>query len=415
MKRLVYFALATLALLACNKTNEAEDPADRIPVGFDTYVNKTKADINDVTALQGNGFGVFAYYTDNADYDQFAKPNFMYNQSVTYSSSAWSYSPVKYWPNEYGSTAGSDDEDKISFFAYAPYVESASETTGIVGLSKNTAAGDPLVKYAVSLDPAQTVDLLWGVSGVASWDIANGGSQTLTSGLPWLDIQRPSAADAALTFTFKHALAKLNVQIKTSEALAASTKIFVRSISFTGFALKGTLNLNNTTADIPLWLDAAGVTDIADAEFTIYDGLKDGKEGYASNAQSNEKTTGLNSQIIQNASGAEATTGVTNTAQNLFNNATATNPIMVIPTGEPITITIAYDIETTDSSLATYISDGATHGISIENVITKTTTLNLAAGKAHTLTLTLGMNDINFDAAVGPWGTIDPVNTNMPE
>lgn len=415
MKKLVFFAMAAFALLACNKTNNADNLAKKIPVGFDSYVNKTKADINDATALQAVGFGVFAYYTNNADYDQFALPNFMYNQSVTYGESAWSYSPVKYWPNEYGNVAGSDDEDKISFFAYAPYVASPTGSTGIIGLSKNTAAGDPLVKYAVSLDPSGSVDLLWGVSGVTSWSTANSTTQTLTSGLPWLDIQRPSSTNSSLTFTFKHALAKLNVQIKTSEALAANTKIFVRSISFTGFALKGTLNLNNTTADIPLWLDAAGVTDIADAEFTIYDGLKDGKEGYASNAQSNEKTTGLNAQIIQNASGATVTSGVTNAAQNLFNNATATNPIMVIPTSEPITITIAYDIETTDPSLATYISDGATHGISIENVITKTTTLNLAAGKAHTLTLTLGMNDINFTAAVDAWDTTTgAVNTDMP-
>lgn len=414
MKRLVFFSLATLALLACNKTREPQDSV-QIPVGFDSYVNKTKADINDVTALQGVGFGVFAYYTNNADYDQFALPNFMYNQSVTYSASAWSYTPVKYWPNEYGNVAGSDDEDKISFFAYAPYAAAVTGTTGIIGLSKNTAAGDPLIKYAVSLDPAQSVDLLWGVSGVTSWKTANSTTQTLTSGLPWLDIQRPSSTNSDLTFTFKHALAKLNVQINTSEALDDNTKIFVRSISFTGFALKGALNLNNTTADTPLWLDAAGVTDIADAEITIYDGLKDGKEGYASNAQTNEKTTGLNAQLIQNASGSALTSGVTAAAQNLFNGTTAADPIMVIPTGEAITITIAYDIETADGNLATYLSDGATHGISVENVISKTTALTLAAGKAHTLTLTLGMNDVNFTASVDAWVSGGSQTANMPE
>ena len=63
--------------------------------------------------------GIFAYYTGSNDLTISEKPNFMYNQEVKRSnaSSPWTYSPVKYWPNNPG--------DKLTFFAYAPYVKEA--------------------------------------------------------------------------------------------------------------------------------------------------------------------------------------------------------------------------------------------------------------------------------------------------
>ena len=67
-----------------------------------------------------NGFGVFAYYTASEQYGTGAKPNFMYNQQVTCEGDAseatlWKYEPVKYWPNEYGDDAKSDDIDYVTY------------------------------------------------------------------------------------------------------------------------------------------------------------------------------------------------------------------------------------------------------------------------------------------------------------
>ena len=126
----------------------------------------------------------------------------------------------------------------------------------------------------------------------------------------------------------------------------------------------------------------------------------------------------MNENIIQTSS---TTAGVPATAAvNLFKSATATEPIFVIPTNQPLKVTIVYDVETADDNLPTYLSDGTTKGSSIENKITKrittggSTELVLAAGKAYTVNLHLGMTTVKFEASVSDWvagPTADPTWT----
>ena len=390
------------------------------------------------------GFGVFGYYTDNNEYDPQSIPNFMYNQLVTWNSSNyWEYAPIKYWPNEYGNNASSDDQDKVSFFAYAPYVEVNPNTGkvtdtdnnkgGIVALSRNSASGDPLVKYVASFNAAEIVDLCWGVNAeTSSWALTQGGSQTLTTGLPWLNVERPYDAKAQnvavqqrVKFTFHHALAKLNVKIDVDPDVAvhdattgldAATKVYVRSVSFSGIAMKGSLNLNNSIANTAEWLDYNGTGDLESGEVvTVYDGRKDGKEGTLNATASNETQTGLSAQLIQTENGTE--TGVTHELQNLF----TSGSVYVIPTGETVEVEIVYDVETEDSNLGTYLSDGKTPGSSIENRIKKTitfggTTGGFKSGQAYTLNLHLGMNSVKFDAEVATdWDAVaDPNDAWLP-
>ena len=411
----------------------------RAPVGFAAYLSRsvTRAGVGGIltsdgtgstVSLQEQGFGVFAYYTDLKKYDQTYVPNFMYNTHVTYSgvTNTWGYTPVMYWPNEYGSNAQSDDEDKVTFFAYAPYAahESAAAgsvtgdaTVGITGFSRNTTVGDPIVKYIASFDPAESVDLCWGVVGTTetSWNRIQGTAQTMTAGKPWVDVEHPQGVtDQKLKFTFKHALSQLNVQIDADvdatahsdggTALDASTRIYVRSISFTGIALQGALNLNNQKADEALWLDYSGTTDLPYGQsVTIHDGRRDGREGAENAAADNETPSGLNSAIVQNNA---FTGGVTTTLQNAFGDGSSlTTPVCVIPTGEAMTVTIVYDVETLNPNLPGYISDGLRHGVSIENKITKTVGFDdgLKCGKKYTLKLHLGMNSVKFDASVDAW------------
>lgn len=478
MKKVFLFAAAAAMFAACSNEDgiaeqQIQQPKETpdfltgtTPVGFDVYVNRaTRAGLfgseMTITQLQGaqnagGGFGVFAYYTDNNDYDQTALPNFMYNQGVFHDGSDWTYSPVKYWPNEFGTTAIAEDYDRISFFAYAPYVtvnaagkvqtgdayaaDDANTATGIVGLSRNSVSGDPLVKYVAALAPANRVDLLWGVTGEDAadrqWSSDDGDTQTFEAKLPWLNLKRANTTAQKLKFNFLHALAKLNVQIDAyvdgadnTNALAAGTKIYVRSITFSGLATQGCLNLNNTEANKAQWLSNDGLTEIGSGqELTIYDGRKDGKEG--TTAAANEKVTGFNSIITQDAVWASSAVGVTNTAVNLFEPSASltddaeklADPIYVIPTGEPVNVTIVYDVETADELLPTYVSDGAQHGSSIQNTITKTITFDptgtptqiLESGKAYTLKLHLGMNSVKFDAAVTDWETEVEGNGDLP-
>ena len=392
--------------------------------------------------LQTEGFGVFAYYTDNGEYSQRSTPNFMYNQKVAYNSVAgvWDYTPVKYWPNEYGTDAGSADMDKLSFFAYAPFVSAApvtgrvdDATYGITGFTRNTDPGDPCVRYIASFDAAKSVDLCWGGVGTVAdgtWPVVqDNGVRQFAAGLPWINVERPaSATGQRLKFLFKHALSQLNVQIdadpdivvpnettqigtlpdgSTVETGGTKTKVYVRSISFGGFAMKGMLNLNNQVSGLPRWLDY----DFADkgiegATVTIHDGLRDGREGTGATS-TNETVTGLNPALISD--NGNTTAGVTHELKNLFASSSLTDPVYVIPTGDDLTVSITYDVETASENLAGYLSDGVTHGYSAENTITKTVALSsggalaLAAGRKYTVKLHLGMNSLKFDASVGDW------------
>lgn len=471
MKKIYFIAAAAaLALASCSNSDESQEQVKapesaqtQQAIDFDAYIQRglTRAGLpGDITTdvlktgtHKDAGFGVFAFYTDNDDYDGQTIPNFMYNQQVKYDGSKWAYEPVKYWPNEAGNSAISDEFDRVSFFAYAPWVDVTTNNgkavagtgedadSGIMAFSRNNASGDPYVKFIASLDPAKAVDLLWGtVPSGQTWTPYGSTAETPAAGLPWLNVKRPNttstdyAAAAKVKFQFEHALSKLNVQVVTDADKAYSTpadadkntRIWIRSISFVGFATQGALNLNNIESKKALWGSFNNCGDLANGEeITIFDGLKDGKEATAQ--AGNEKVLGLNPALIQSAPYAawnatdglkvsDAITGVTGTAVNLFNSATATAPIYVIPTDDEVTVRIAYDVETYDGKLVTKLSDNATPGSSISNVITKTITgLKLENGKKYTITLHLGLNSVQFDAAVSDWGTGSDEEAGLPE
>ena len=431
MKKFYLFATAAVLLAACVKTQTLDEVtpigADETAVSFDVYTPRaTKAGKPQVMTTDilkaGPGFGVFAYYTDNGKYDQYVKPNFMYNQQVKWKteSEVWTYEPVKYWPNETGDAAKSDDMDYVTFFAYAPYVHSDPATgavkrpadapnhvptetklqqKNITGMINNNTMGDPKIKYVVDWNPATSVDLLWGVQSSEEESI---------NGLPFLN-QLKTMSSGKTSFNLKHALAKLNVTINaivdvTPAVVDDNTKIYVRSITFEGFAIKGALNLNNTTAGTPLWMDYAGIDNLVAEPVTIFDGRKDGKEGHQDGEATREKVVGLNPDIIQSDG---PTPGVTTTTVNLFepfSTTATTDPIFVIPNGDAMKLTIVYDVETKDDKLAAYLSDGKTHGSTIENTITKAiSTVEMVAGKAYTINLHLGMTTVKVDATVSDW------------
>ena len=433
LKSVLGLAMASMMLTACSNADEAPTKSTAPSTGdtainFGAYMNRSVSrggavgELTGAAELQAAGFGVLAYYTDNKPYAPDALPNFMYNQQVTYAGSAWAYSPLKYWPNEYGAGAASTGVDMLSFFAYAPYtpvnlvsgmVEAPhDQTTGIIALTRATENGDPKVRYVASLDPATKVDLCW----------AN----------PIMNkIKTDYASDGKVAFNFCHALASINVQIDASDdgnPLDANTRIYVRSVTFEGLALKGDLDLNKSTEFTapattakPLWYEPYINSSLVGEPVTIFDGRRDGREGVAE--MPNEKPVGFNPEIIQ--SGAyntlEETPGVTDTPVNLFAGA-QTADIYVIPTDMPLRVTIAYDVETYDENLLSgFLSDGIVHGSTIENVITKTVTLGgnaltLEAGKKYTIGLHLGMRSVKADATIAPWITeATPGTADLPE
>ena len=474
-------ALALLASCAANEelsSNKEQPTQPQGTVNFDVYAQRTQSRagqagaIDNATLKAGAGFGVFAYYTSNEFFETgTATPNFMYNQQVTYADDdkGWIYEPVKYWPNEFGASAQSEDVERLSFFAYAPWVEVQPSTglpvqgatneavapeQNITQLTRNTATGDPIVKYVVCTVPDYSVDLLWGVAAKNYTGIVDENNQptsSVTEGNSFIDMTKQGNADGKMKWAFKHALAQLNVQIcavvdDTTSTVGAtevgteasgvkddSTKIYVRSITIDGIATQGALNLHSakvtSLADAtPNWKAYDGVSRLLTKEVTFYDGLRDGFEGTSNNQMRNEYPTGLNQKLLekyQPGNWGAKDAGVTKTLVNLFQGATeataADAPIYVIPTGNPVSIEIAYDVETANKKMAKVLSDGQTHGVKIENCIRKAiaidddgTPLALVPGKSYTIKIYLGMESVKFDVAVTEWQDAVPQEVYVP-
>ena len=418
-------SLAVLALMAsCSSSNDdlngGATQENNIPLTFSSYLGKTATSragatgVQTTSTLATNGFGLFAYYTDNSSYGTSSTPNFMYNTKVTGTPTdaptSWTYSPLRYWPNETGTDnngATSEGTDHLTFFAYAPYVEATAttgavtdNTVGITALTSNTTAGDPKVSYTVASDPAKSVDLLWGVSNTATWDNVTGTALTLTEGLPYLNLIKPKVGQN-IAFNFKHALSRLGLTVqgafdqKDPGGTLKDAKITVAKVEITGenFTAKGVLNLNNTEAGVPKWetVDGASTLSLTLDNDNLNTAIKDGGEKKAA-----EQTA----------------TGVTADKQSLLKDNTY---FMFIPgtatADKPLKVKITYYTTTDDPNLAT----GYTR---VENVITKsisaTDGLKFEAGKAYTLNLVLGMTSVKVSATVADWTDGSSTQVDLP-
>ena len=420
MKKKFYLyaaAAAVLSLTACSSDDATSDvtPASQAPmaVGFDTYLSNATRAVNGTTGvmttttLQTSGFGVFAQ--QGATYSPTADPNanFMYNQQVTIENSAWTYSPLKYWPNETATDnngASSTDTEGLSFFAYAPYVADATAgTPGITGMSANNATTDPTITYTVATKPSESVDLLWGVAPTGDLSYTNVANTTtsVTAGRPLIDLLKP-AKEQKIKFLFKHALARLGMtvvaavdQIPAGGTLSNTTKIVVNSVRVEDVTATkvlgtvGTLNLNNATPGVANWT-------ITTKNFAV------------DINSSNE----LNSDIAWATSDANSYTnvaGVTTSEKNVING--TDNYLMVIPgnANTDLKVTIDYKVITADSK----VKDGY---VTTQNVIEKTVTIpSLTNNKAYNLKLILGLTSVKLDAEVADWEVAGSTEVDLPK
>ena len=410
MRKFIPFAAAAAlvaALGSCTKTT-AEAPAipeGPSPVTFGTYASRSldtkagAAGLMDIALLKTTGFGVFGYASDasagETGYAQTLKPNFMYNEPVTFAADKWSTATVKYWPNEHGDKAASASVDKVSFFAYAPYVSAGSGTEGILSLSGNDVAGDPKVTYKVAAKPEDNVDLVWGVApaGGTAWATANLGTINIAEGMPYLNLVKPKT-NGSVNLLFKHATAKLGfkvIGIFDEGSKDSSTKITVSSVTVKGaFARQGVLNLNNTAANTALW------------ESKVFDDTENSVSTIVVNSSSNLATSLIDAGDVAFAS---QPAGVLDSEQSLL---AADTQFNLIP-GSISEVEIDYFVTTDDSRLAKGYSR-------VENKIKYVfdTPLALSNNNAYTLKLQLGMTTFKVSATVAGWDEQTATEIDLP-
>lgn len=287
-KALLILAMPIMLLMVgCAEEDASRDPlvngsamVKGMPIDFGTddagdttrispYLTRANVNILNLSGIQTSGFGVFAAHTGLHTYaNSSISSNFMHNQKVTYHTDHWEYSPTKYWPN---GEDGSDLPDYISFFAYAPYSETASAC--ITDFPLPIEMGDPWLIYRLADDVANQVDLLYAT--------------------PVLDKTKPAdnATDEQkkVSFKFKHALACVGDKVTTSiseelgdllkaevagKASLTQIEVILRKVSIVyTLTQKGKLSLASSTA---LWKPVMSGEFTTKRTVTVFDSSTDG-------------------------------------------------------------------------------------------------------------------------------------------
>ena len=238
--------IGVICLLACSSeetTRTAETTSQLRPIAFgDAYTVKPNRSSTIFTADKGiplgQSIGIYAYLHDAEGRNYSADiPNFMFNQQATSRDDAdyFSYSPLKYWPN--------DENSKVSFIAYFPYSNGAAddgtrfdqESTGIQPLKANNAAGLPTFYFEVNNDIDKQVDFL--VSDVIA-NMPKSRDSEINPGQPFNDL---SIKDR-VTFLFKHMTAKVEFRIVADPDIHKDIVSFSLSkLSLSDLCYSGTL------------------------------------------------------------------------------------------------------------------------------------------------------------------------------
>lgn len=391
-----------LLLWSCGAADSGVETPDGepVPVRFSTYIaqdaasradgNAPLSNITDIASLRAAGFGVFGYYDDNKRYDSSADtPNFMYNQQVTWNTDRWTYSPLKYWPNETGGSE-SDGTDRLSFFAYAPYLSGDTR----LNFSANDAKGDPTVTYTTPNDLGQCLDVLYATK-------PDGKS-------PYTDLTKQNVGQN-VTFSFHHTMSRLNFNVRAafdeiaagSNAKADSTRITVERITLETensdgstaplFFTSGTLNLRTG-----LWANAANGSGSATGTPQItLSGDALGTDVRDQGDKSVKDMLDANKHIIP---------GVDNTWRNAGNGYLTLLPNSSLTTTAPqLKVTIVYYTTSDDPRLV--LSGGRTR---VKSTVSNTLSgFRFERGKAYAINMLIGMTSVKFTVQVQNWR--DPI------
>ena len=367
------FALAAMTMVGCSNDEVVENFSQDNAIEFGTYVGRdaqSRGEILTTEGLKEQGFGVYAYYTGQSTWAEYSKnegikANFMNNTKVTYDENlqAWTYSPIKYWPNNVN--------DKVSFFAYAPY-------------NKDYKMGETAFEYEVPNDVKEHIDLTWTNSNNID--------------------KTKQGINEKVVFKFQHALAKIGLTYQAATDELAS---------------KNNALDENTTIVINRVILSKGDVEYSEAD----------KSYKADGVFYTKGTMGLDNAEDaadwSNESGEQYFTLTTdNFANNFLNTENSLTPtklnkddsfLMIIPQNFSQTgfnVFIEYVVTTKGRNEAGEEDCSViTNRINTEDLVK----LNFESGKQYTLKLILGMTSVKVAAEVVDWENGDEEPVDLPK
>lgn len=367
MKKVLFFAAAAIMMVGCSKDQVVSEMPQDNAINFGMYFGRdaqSRAAIMDLDDLKAQSFGVFAYYTEGAEYDGTTSPNFMFDQLVEWNGTpaAWNYTPLKYWPN--------DADDRLSFYAYAPHISDSKGNITFPAFT-NTSTGAPSLTYTLNENLANHVDLLWATP------VKNQTNQKI---------------DENVQFNFKHALSR---------------------IGFKAVAVIDEINGENTgDVDVtdPHGKEVAPETTITIDEIVLtgkfHQGgvlsLEDGKWTSKVTADAETYTWGA-SELLPNP--------VTHEKKVVINDDSYLTVIPQLEDGEKdLQITVTYTVTTEDGALA------GGKSVVQSTVTSDAFDFEFKQGFAYNFVLHIGLTSVKFDAEVSDWalGADEDIVVNVP-
>lgn len=370
-------ALAGLTISSCTNDEVIPNTSVDNAIEFGTYLGRDAQSRGIVLNNQFDNFGVFASYTGQDNWTHANTSNFMFNQLVENTNSAWTYSPKKYWPTT--------KNDMISFFAYAPHA--SQQNDGVVVKSGSGDASVPVITYSIAAENLLTqadfvADVLMNVK-------KDGTGSSIDS------------APTSVDFSLVHELTRLGITAQLDRTAfdnneANKTKINIKSIKFVGegeFYTSADYVFAATTNGRGRWdnkvnggLDIAKLLDVATP---------------ASDALGGYIEPGI---LLANT-----------TSVSLFKKTdTEQNYMFMIPVNESgltadgkIKMEVEYDIVTVDEALEN------------NHIATPTTKIiefpagSMKQGVAYNFHLTFGLNEVILTANVANWDETGSFESNV--
>lgn len=366
---LAAMAVAALTVSSCSQDEvlNINPEAGAKAIEFGVYTGKAPqvrgVEVNKDNLTQ---FGVSAVYSDatgtDALWESGKAPNFMYNEDVNGAvNSTWSYDPVKYWP--------ADDNDAVSFFAYAPM---ATTTNGIT-IAAVTVAAETALSYTLQDNPCDNADFV----AAAVYN------------------QRKGKQETAVSFTLKHELTRVDIQAAVDDAIATSTNVILTDVRLYGpdvtMPKSATYTYSTTSNEHGTWTPTEYYTS--------------GNDAYNIAAMINKQDVTVAQETFKGID-------LNQTFATIFKQTTGASPVnnylfLLPPNGQDglktagdVTMEVDYTIATVDNTL----SDG--------KIATKTTkviklpTAILKQGVAYVFKITVGLDQVKLAATLDDdnWG-----------